>query len=349
VKVCLIELDTTVTIPNKQWLSFLFDLNIIPLSEYRDRQIFPLYIVHGSSNVEQKHRSIEFDYFRNLSEEGYQFGFVHVMDENYNHNLSSYGLDGCQVVFREYVRPKGGKAKLVVSFIRSFSLSYPHFEHSLLSHPKIILRQLKYRLTNGAQFLTRQYLPILPHKEIYQIPLGYTDIIAEFSGSVVPAIYARKYTWSFCGDIFKSDRQKMIASLSEIEPHYCHIYKGFMGAESLSGREYWEILSNSVYSPCPIGNVNIDSYRLFESLEAGAIPMIIHSHAGQPYNYYHQLLGVHPIPTFKCWEQARNFIHRTSNDEIISLNQRISEWYESYKRDLRTSIRDKITAITATV
>jgi hypothetical protein len=349
VKVCLVEPDTTVTIPNRTWLSSLFDLKIIPLNECTDRQVFPLYIVHGSTNVDRQHRSIEFEYFRNLSEEGHRFGFVHVMDENYNHNLSAYGLNGCQVIFREYVRPKGGRTELLASYLRSFSLPYPHFEDSVLLHPKIILRQLKYRFTNGSEFLNRQYLPKLPNKAIHNIPLGYTDIIAEFSGLDVPSIDVRKYVWSFCGDIFKSDRQKMIASLSKIEPHYCHVYQGFMGADSLSGREYWEILSNSIYSPCPIGNVNIDSYRLFESLEAGAIPIVIYGHAGQPYDYYRELLGDHPLPTFRRWDRAKDFISKTSTNEIISLDRRVSKWYESYKRELRTSIKDRIAAIVSNV
>jgi hypothetical protein len=344
-KVCLVEPDTTVGIINRAWLSFLFDLEIIPLSECVDRYVFPLYIVHGNTNIDKKYRSIEFDYFRNLSESGHRFGFVHLMDESYDHNLSAYGLNGCRVIFREYVRPKGGKVELLASYLRSFSLAYPHFEDSLLSHPRIILSQFKYRFTNGAQFLIRQHLPRLPDKAIHHIPLGYTDIIAEFSGLGVPSIEARKYVWSFCGDIFKSDRQKMLASLSEIKPHYCHVYQGFMGTDSLSGRDYWEVLSNSIYSPCPIGNVNIDSYRLFESLEAGAIPMVIYNHAGQPYDYYRELLGDHPIPTFRRWEQARDFIHRTSTNEIILLNQRISKWYKSYKREIQTSIRKMLASI----
>ncbi len=343
-KVCLVEPDTTVTISNKAWLSFLFDLQIIPLTKCVGQDIFPLYIVHGSTNVKQKYRSIEFDYFRNLSEAGNQFGFVHLMDENYNHNLSAYRLDGCQVIFREYVRPKGGRGEFLASYLRSFSLQHPRLEDSLLSHPKVILKQLKYRFTN-AQFLLRQYLPRLPNKAIHHIPLGYTDIIAEFSGLDVPSIDERKYVWSFCGDIFKSNRQKMLASLSEIKPHYCNVYKGFMGANSLSGRDYWEVLSNSIYSPCPIGNVNIDSFRLFESLEAGAIPMVTYSHAGQPYDYYRELLGDHPIPTFRRWEQAKDFIRRTSITEIISLNQTIIKWYQSYKREIQTSIRDILAPI----
>jgi len=345
VKLYFFESDGRVKILNKAWLSFLFNAEIVPLGEDVELPLLPLYIVSGDRNLEPEYRSIEFDYFRKLSEAGHNFGLIHIMDEYYNHILSAYEIRGCQVVFREYVRPKGGRVEFLTSCFRSFSLRHPHFKDSLFVPPIVALKQLKYRFTYGYQFLERQYLPTLPNKTIRPIPLGYTDVIAEFAGLDTPAIDKRKFVWSFCGDIFKADRQKMIASLSSIEPHYSYTYQGFMGANSLSGRDYWEVLSNSIYSPCPIGNYNIDTYRLFESLEAGAIPIVIQNHAGQPYEYYRDLLGDHPIPTVRQWRQAKDFIRRTSTSEIILLSQRIAKWYDVYKREVRTSIKDILTSI----
>lgn len=231
-RICLLEPNTPAKIANRKWLSFLFDSEIMPLGEDIDPGLFPLYIVHGSTNVEPIHRSIEFDYFSQLSEAGKQFGFIHVKDENYNHDLSAYKLQGCKIVFREYVRPKGGNVEFLASRIRSLSLPYPQFENPFLASPKVLLKQLKYRLVDGHRLLKRQYLPRLPEKKVIAIPLGYTDAITQFSGSSVPPIENRKYLWSFCGDVYKSDRQKMIKELSNIKPHYTHIYTGFMGVNS---------------------------------------------------------------------------------------------------------------------
>lgn len=134
----------------------------------------------------------------------------------------------------------------------------------------------------------------------------------------------------------------MLACLNNIQPNFIHEYHGFMGKRSLSGEEYWEVLTHSTFVPCSIGNLNIDTYRLFEVLEAEAIPIILRSHAWQPYDYYKTLLGTHPIPTFSSWKEARTFLTHIDSESITKLSKKVTEWYASFKSSLKVKIYESI-------
>ena len=176
--------------------------------------------------------------------------------------------------------------------------------------------------------------------KVFFIPLGYTDKLAENTDSL--PIAERSYKWSFCGDSFKADRKSMLRCLGSIQPSYIFEYQGFMSEGSLSGDQYSEVLLQSMFIPCPMGNLNIDTYRLFEALEAGAIPLILKSHAWQPYSYYEILLGKHPIPTFSSWKQAKHFLECIDPDSIEMLSQEVNRWYAAFKSDLKLRIRESL-------
>ena len=46
--------------------------------------------------------------------------------------------------------------------------------------------------------------------------------------------------------------------------------------------QYQDLLSNSIFALCPPGNVHLDSFRIYEALEAGAIPIALGRTAQQP-------------------------------------------------------------------
>lgn len=171
------------------------------------------------------------------------------------------------------------------------------------------------------------------------IPVGYTDPVAPFCDKDTIPIREIPYMWSFVGDSYKPDRQRVLGAFQDIKSSFLHEHKGFLGEDKLSAEGYWESLTKSVFCPCPIGNVSIESYRTFEGLEAGAIPLIIKHQARQPYNYYKLLLGDHPISAFENWEQARVFVEESNMDQIVSLAQQINEWYQQYKIKIQKDIQ----------
>lgn len=336
----LVELPSSVQIPNKIWLSYLFGAPIRRFEGRLSTDSFPLLIVHGSIHVPRQERTIEHDILRQLSSEGRRFGLVHVLDENYDHNLSAYQLSGCVLVFREYIRPKGGALRLAIDFFKSMCFPLYVGKHFRIS-PQGLYRELR-RHRNGWRFMKHQLLPKIATNNVRYIPLGYTDKMAVHNDGRAISIVNRKYKWSFCGDPFKSDRKEMIENMSQVGTGFVHEYHGFMTEKSLSGKEYWEVMSQSVYVPCPIGNMNIDTYRLFEALEAGAIPIVPKAQAWQPFNYYRLLLNDNPIPSFSNWKEARSFVNRTDIGTAAALAEEIRQWYQGYKERITAEISQTI-------
>lgn len=351
----LIDLDPKKT-RNHLWISDLFDCNIRTFNGTLFKNSFPIFIVHGSRNVSIKYRSINSDLFEYLNSNGHSFGLVHIMDENYDHDISVYNMDKCVIVFREYYRPRGGILPLVSNYCKSFFL--PVYNASTRSGFCRFAADLKIRVLGTFSvlaFMRRQYLPQLPStKKILFFPLGYTDRVQREKIDVLDVakggicfskITERKYRFSFCGQGSKKDRKTMLECFKYCCPNY--IFESDSASESgaLSGEVYGGILAQSIFVPCPLGNINIDTYRLFEALDAGAIPILTSRYAYQPYDYYKVLLGDHPIPTFRSWRQAEIFVRNISDDSIEKLSEEINFWYKSYRLFLKSIINKSLSTI----
>lgn len=334
----LIELHPG-TLRSSLWISDIFQHQIRKFDGCLNKNTFPVFIVHGDMALGLKDRSLNFRLFSYLNQESHSFGLIHLYDENYDHDSSSYYLEKCVLVFRNFFRPQGGMFQLLKDYSKSFF--YPIYSNSKHSGIKLQASKLRTRYY-GFQFMKRQYLPSLPTEKIFHFPLGYIDRFAREKKDNLPKITDREYKWSFCGDSFKTDRKLMLEYLSNCQPNFIHEYKGFTGKGSLSGEDYWIVLTKSIFIPCPFGNVNIDSYRLFEALEAGAIPIILISSAFQPYDYYKNLLGEHPIPTFSSWQEVKLFLDNISITAIEQLSEKVSKWYANFKFNLKQEIRETL-------
>lgn len=342
----LIELQPYNT-RNRLWISEIFQCSIRRFDGSLRAKTFPVFIVHGDTNLGVEDRSINFKLFSYLNKEGYSFGLIHIRDENYDHDISVYYLDKCTFVFREYFRPSGGKIHLLKDYSKSFFLPIYHNRKS--SGLKSLASKI-YARFNGKysvfEFMKRQYLPSLPSEKVFHIPIGYTDRVGKSldnqanttNHSHNQVITERKYKWSFCGESSKKDRKLMLECLKNCHPNF--IYQSEeTGGEMLSGEDYWEIMTQSIFIPCPLGNINSDTYRLLEALESGAIPIILKGYAYQPYDYYKNLLGDHPIPTFSSWKEVEVFLETINVGSIQELSEKISKWYTSFKLNLKIKIQ----------
>jgi hypothetical protein len=342
---------------NRLWISDIFQYSIRRFDGSLKAGKLPVFIVHGNLCLSPDYRSISFQLFSHLNDCGCYFGLIHVLDENYDQDLSVYYLEKCIFVFREYLRQNGGTFKLIEEYVKSFF--HPTYNNIPPDVSASIVRFIAYKVRERDprgnwsifQYLKRQYLPVtLPMKKIFHIPLGYTDMFGESLGNHTDVgqnldnqIVERDYKWSFCGQSWKKDRPLMLQSLHGIEPKF--VYESNpVSYEMLSGKDYYRIVSQSIFIPCPFGNVNIDTYRLFEALEVGAIPIILKGHAFQPYGYYNILLGNHPIPVFSSWKDAGRFMSSLTDRSTIELSEQIRRWYQLFKVDLKVRIKEIISS-----
>jgi len=81
-----------------------------------------------------------------------------------------------------------------------------------------------------------------------------------------------EFVWSFLGAT-KGDRELMVESFRQVGPSYQHFSSGWNAHDQLVPQQVREIYEKSVFGLCPPGNAHLDTFRVMEVLEAGAIPV----------------------------------------------------------------------------
>lgn len=177
-------------------------------------------------------------------------------------------------------------------------------------------------------------------KDIIVAPVGYRAGFAR--PQPPPPADSRRHLWCFAGDPYKSTRADMLEHMRKIGEGREHLSRGFNNSAALPIDAYRDLLETSVFVPAPCGNENLESFRAWEALEAGAIP-IVERRPG--YDYFREWLGDHPLPTVTSWREAPTLIASLRRDGGFEAHrQTCQNWWEAEKARLRS----RITAAIAT-
>lgn len=135
---------------------------------------------------------------------------------------------------------------------------------------------------------------------IFPLALGLTNNLGP---RVTTPASERPLTWFFAGD-WKADRNLMANAFRRLPGGFLSLPKSFCGERGISRADYLSRLASSRFAPSPAGNVCIETFRPYEALHFGAIPLLPKTRLADPYR---DLFGSHPLPTFYDWEAARRF------------------------------------------
>lgn len=85
----------------------------------------------------------------------------------------------------------------------------------------------------------------------------------------------KKYLWSFVGQVQNPFRQQCVEVLKTLGGGFMQIpeFFGGLGKDGMEYQEYLDIMCQSKYVICPSGSMSVDSFRLYEAIECGAIPI----------------------------------------------------------------------------
>ena len=128
------------------------------------------------------------------------------------------------------------------------------------------------------------------NEKVKCIPLGYK------SGVSYKKKGNRKYKWAFTGTPHKSSRHDLLFQFSNIEPFFCHKTEKF-DRKIISIDEMNDVLSSTQFIPCPYGFFHPETYRVFEALECGCIPIV-----ESAYNYYDRVFPNNPFIKINKWK-----------------------------------------------
>lgn len=173
----------------------------------------------------------------------------------------------------------------------------------------------------------------LKHPKVGYFGLGYKK---DFCKYLTKGTVAKNYQWSFAGTPH-GERQKMLDIFSEIKPHKIQKCSGFGADDGLTTEEYAKMLQQSTFALCPEGQDSMDSFRIYEALEAGCIP--ITKNFSKQFqirpSYWHAVFyGVTDIPFINAdtYEECLNRISSITTEEIVALHKRCEELWLAYKQ-----------------
>ena len=168
-------------------------------------------------------------------------------------------------------------------------------------------------------------------KKVSCLPIGYK------SGTLFrKEVVERKYKWAFLGSPHKSSRHDLLFQLSDIEPTFSHKTKKF-NEKIIEVGKMSEILTSTQFIPCPNGFVHPETYRLYEALECGCIPIVENT-----YKYYDRLFPGNPFLKVDRWIEARSVIREWKEGQIKQKREECITWWRQYKNQLQEFMMNKI-------
>tara|TARA_B100000029_G_scaffold393441_1_gene390778 strand:- start:37 stop:903 length:867 start_codon:yes stop_codon:yes gene_type:complete len=162
------------------------------------------------------------------------------------------------------------------------------------------------------------------------IPIGYK------TGVLNKELSNRKYKWSFIGTPHKSSRHDLLFQFSDIKQSFCHKTEQF-NKNIISVEKMSEVLSSTIFMPCPNGFVHPETYRVYEALECGCIPIVENT-----YRYYDRLFPKNPFIKVEKWADAKLIVMKWTDEQIKNKQEECKSWWKKYKDNIQELIRRKI-------
>lgn len=187
---------------------------------------------------------------------------------------------------------------------------------------------------------------------VRQLPLG-PAAVAEITPEPWPIAQRqpaeRLYTWSFTGQLGDT-RDELIEAFRQIDG----------GHETVTGGGDWadrpapdaattlDVLADSVFVPCGADEGHLESARIYDALEVGAIPIV---ERRRWLDYFHELFGDHPLPTVRTWAEAPELVNGLLADqtELAALHDRVLDWWTGTKNAIAASTQEDVAECLATM
>lgn len=187
-----------------------------------------------------------------------------------------------------------------------------------------------------------------PHFEKHTFPEG-----TNFMGEYYPAdarqwidaadrTVHRRHLVSFSGQVTHQRRYELVDVMegTNSSQYWLNETAGF--TQGLGRAEYYQLLVDTEIVPAPSGPVTLDSFRAYEALEAGAVP-VLDLVCPVPCDgtlYWNSILGDHPLPTVTDWHELPEIVDGIGGrllDHQAYMN-RVFSWWQLHKREMRRRI-----------
>lgn len=219
-----------------------------------------------------------------------------------------------------------------------------------------------YRLyfgTNCKAVYRNYWHPQLNAPHIHTFALGYKRGFWDGADRSRASEQARPFVWTFAGNIRhrQVERIHAIACFADVLPHKVVEETSEVFGEQVTGlstHAYRDLLLQTKFALCPVGHINLDTFRLYEALEAGCIPVATKKTQFQNWtpSYWVQLFGVKdendlPFVLGDTWQDCKLQVANLVCDEAAykTMQMKALTFWLQYKSKLKATIHRNLMSL----
>lgn len=138
--------------------------------------------------------------------------------------------------------------------------------------------------------------------------------------------------WFFAGQVTHERRWQLELALDRLGNGMFYPTKGF--GQGLVHPEYYRLLAQAMVVPCPAGPATPCSYRVFETLEAGGVPVLDAFSPNHLEGYWDMVIPGHPFEAVKDWKDFPQILRRivSPESEYAAQQRRAQLFWREYKQ-----------------
>ena len=171
------------------------------------------------------------------------------------------------------------------------------------------------------------------------LPLGFHWAITNgLPASRTPRPPFREYVWSFIGTGWNGRKEKLEPLQSLPVEKRCVLLEDWNSPKMLGREETLSVLLNSWCIPCPSGQ-NSETYRFYEALEAGAIPILTKGDVTDEYLQFLQRWL--PLLVAENWGHAAQLVYtlKSKPEAYEQYRTNLLNAWENMKNDIRGFVK----------
>ncbi len=175
------------------------------------------------------------------------------------------------------------------------------------------------------------------------LPMGAPPATSDVLAGLGPQ--GKVYDWSFAGQVNHERRTEAVDVLSALDRTRALLKPTRRFGSGMNQRSYLRSLARSMVVACPSGPVTADTFRVWESLHAGAVPVVDGSCPVYGEGFWSMLFdGPPPFPTVAEWSEFAAAVDDIKAGWPAGANRVNARW-QRWLRDLKWRVADDITDV----
>lgn len=172
------------------------------------------------------------------------------------------------------------------------------------------------------------------HNTYEKFPIGYTKETRKHL-----SLKEKDLDFFFSGQVTNSRRRQCVEQLRNMENGLLVETKGF--SQGLKTDEYMENMNRAKVVPAPAGGISADSFRLYEALEAGAVPIGDNISDSGDVDFWGYMFGAVHFYEINEYKNLPEYI-KGLVQSYPHQNNRSQAWWIKFKRDLKERLVDEV-------